>query len=66
MPDLLHGSGRVPRGRIWAGVNLVEICQYRFAEKELLIGRVVQADGLIEDPWVVLETGLSQNQISAH
>ena len=47
-------------------MNLVEICQYRFAEKELLIGRVVQADGLIEDPWVVLETGLSQNQISAH
>ena len=38
---------------------------HRFAEKEL-IRRVVQADGLIEDPWVVLETGLIQNQISAH
>ena len=39
---------------------------HRFAEKELLIGGVEQADGLIEDPWVVLETGLIQNQISAH
>ena len=34
---------------------------HRLAEKVLLIRRVVQADGLIEDPWVVLETGLIQN-----
>ena len=34
---------------------------HRFAEKEILVRGVVLADGLIEDPWVVLETGLIQN-----
>ena len=38
-----------------------EIETHRFAEKEILVRRIILTDGLVEDPLVVLETGLIQN-----